>query len=119
MADGEILIGLSIFNHHTLIQKKKGGHVAWVRMEPLLSFPNPIGLLKDAPHPNAGKLLIEFILSEKGQKILRDSDHVPSSDLVDAPDPEVKHGFTVNFLSPVRLAQEQDGWKKIVDELFH
>lgn len=119
VADGEILIGLSIFNHHTLIQKKKGGHVAWVRMEPLLSFPNPIGLLKDAPHPNAGKLLIEFILSEKGQKILRDSDHVPSSDLVDAPDPEVKHGFTVNFLSPVRLAQEQDGWKKIVDELFH
>ncbi|RJG41480.1 hypothetical protein [Mesorhizobium sp. DCY119] len=55
----------------------------------------------------------------KGQKILRDSDHVPSSDLVDAPDPQVKHGFAVNFLSPVRLAQEQDGWKKIVDELFH
>lgn len=118
VADGEILIGLSIFNHHVLIQKKKGGHVAWVKMEPLLSFPNPIGLLKDAPHPHAGKLLIEFILSEKGQKILRDSDHVPSSNLVDAPEPEVKHGFSVNFLSPERLAQEQDGWKKIVDELF-
>ncbi|RJG41479.1 hypothetical protein [Mesorhizobium sp. DCY119] len=51
VADSEILIGLSIFNHHLLIQKKKGGHGAWVKMEPLLSFPNPIGLLKDAPHP--------------------------------------------------------------------
>ncbi|EUB98159.1 hypothetical protein PMI07_006473 [Rhizobium sp. CF080] len=118
VADRQILIGLSIFNHHTLIQKKKGGRVEWVKMEPLLSFPNPIGLLKDAPHPNAGKLLIEFILSEEGQKILRDSDHIPSSDLVDATDPSVKHGFKVNFLGPQRLEKEQDGWKKIVVDVF-
>jgi len=29
------------------------------------------------------------------------------------------HHTLIHFLSPVRLSQEQDGWKKIVDELFH
>jgi ABC-type Fe3+ transport system substrate-binding protein len=28
-----------------------------------------VGILKDAPHPNAARLLIEFLTSEDGQKV--------------------------------------------------
>ena len=49
---------------------------------------------------NAGKLLIEFILSEEGQTVLRNGNHVPASSKVDAKDPSLKRGFAVNYISP-------------------
>jgi iron(III) transport system substrate-binding protein len=39
---------------------------------------HPIALAKAAPHPNAGKLLIGFILSAEGQRMLRDQGRIPS-----------------------------------------
>jgi iron(III) transport system substrate-binding protein len=36
-----------------------------------------IVLAKGAPHPNAGKLLISFILSLEGQRMLRDQGRIP------------------------------------------
>jgi iron(III) transport system substrate-binding protein len=34
------------------------------------AFSRVTGLLKDAPHPNAGKLFIDFLLSQEGQTAL-------------------------------------------------
>jgi ABC-type Fe3+ transport system substrate-binding protein len=34
--------------------------------------------MKAAPHPSAGKLLISFILSAEGQRMLRDQGRIPS-----------------------------------------
>lgn len=48
--------------------RKKGAPVDWVAMEPL--FPNPpnaLALARRAPHPNAGKLWIDHILSKEVQ----------------------------------------------------
>ena len=48
--------------------RRKGAPVDWVAMEPL--FPNPpnaLALARRAPHPNAGKLWIDYILSKEVQ----------------------------------------------------
>lgn len=118
VADGTIQIGLQIFNHHTRIQKAKGGEVEWVKMEPLLAFPNPIGVIKGAPHPNAARLLIDYVLSAEGQTVLRDSSHIPASTKVNPPDPTLKNGFRVNFLDPVLAERESPKWRSILKEIF-
>lgn len=118
VADGTIQIGLQIFNHHTRIQKAKGGEVEWIKMEPLLAFPNPIGVIKGAPHPNAARLLIDFVLSEEGQTVLRESNHIPASTKVNPPDPALKNGFKVNFLDPVLAERESPKWRAMLKELF-
>ncbi len=44
----------------------------------MLTF-GTIALLKNAPHPNAGKLFLEYCLSEDGQKVTRDPDLSPAA----------------------------------------
>ncbi|HSK30558.1 MAG TPA: hypothetical protein VLA17_11400, partial [Candidatus Limnocylindria bacterium] len=58
--------------------KSQGGPVQYVFDEPAITYVHPIALAKGAPHPNAGKLLVSFILSAAGQRMLRDQGRIPS-----------------------------------------
>lgn len=59
--------------------QERGAPVNWVRMkEPLLAFPSLIGIAPRAPHPNAAKLYIDYVLSEEGQKLLSPSVRIPA-----------------------------------------
>ena len=100
LAEKQFPIGITIDNHHTLIANAKGGHVGWVALEPVLGLSNNIGLVKNASHPNAAKLLIDFILSEEGQIVLKNGHHIPASSKVEASDRRLKEGFRVNYISP-------------------
>jgi len=77
MASGEFPIAKGVF-HRSLQMQKKGAPIQWT------TFPTPvpaalrcIQLHADAPHPNAGKLFIDFILSKDGQSILNKLDRHP------------------------------------------
>jgi len=94
--------------------------VRWVAASPVLALSNNIGLMAGAPHPNAGMMLIEFNLSPEGQRILRDSNHIPASSKIDALDPALKKGFRSVYVNPAAaLAYTERGreayaeiWKK-------
>jgi len=100
LAAKQFAVGVTVDNHHTVIADEKGAHVNWVAIEPVLGLSNNIGLIKGAPHPNAAKLLIDFNLSAEGQTVLRNGNHIPASEKVEAADPSLKRGFTVNYISP-------------------
>ena len=88
---GEYQIALQIFNHHAVISAKKGAPVDWIKMEPATA--HAIGALdpQERPsHPNAAKLLADFILSKEGQEVFRQADYITASPLVPAPDPALK-----------------------------
>jgi iron(III) transport system substrate-binding protein len=57
--------------------------VQYVFDEPVITYVHPMVLAKGAPHPNAGKLLISFILSVEGQRMLRDQGRIPAHRDVD------------------------------------
>ena len=75
---GQYAIALSIFNHHAVVSAKKGAPVSWLKVEPIPAPFHSIGLVKNAPHPNAGRLLIDFLLSEEGQHAFADVDYLPA-----------------------------------------
>jgi len=100
LAAKEFPIGLTVDNHHVVIANGKGAHLRWVALSPVLGLSNNIGLIKGAPHPNAAKLLIDFNLSVEGQTVLKNGEHIPASDKVEARDPSLKRGFAVNYISP-------------------
>ena len=43
----------------------------------MITYIHPIALAKFAPNSNAAKLLMSFILSAEGQKMLRDQGRIP------------------------------------------
>jgi ABC-type Fe3+ transport system substrate-binding protein len=119
---GQYAIALSIFNHHAVLSAKKGAPVAWLKVEPIPAPFHCIGLVKNAPHPNAGKLLIDFLLSEEGQRTFADVEYLPAMPQVAAKSPEVKPeagGFSANFISPATASENIERWVKIKKELFN
>jgi ABC-type Fe3+ transport system substrate-binding protein len=64
--------GLAVMNNDHLTQaaKMRGAPLDSVAAYPVISRVHPIALGRYAPHPNVGKLFIDFVLSEEGQKIL-------------------------------------------------
>ena len=67
---GEYPMGLMMFNHHTVISAQKGAPSDWLKLEPVPVALDAVGMLKDAPHPNAARLLVDFLTSEDGQRVL-------------------------------------------------
>src|SRR5271165_1890981 len=67
---GEYPLCVMILNYHAAISMKAGAPVQWMKLEPLLQTMGLVSITGGAPHPNAARLMVEFMLSEAGQKIL-------------------------------------------------
>jgi ABC-type Fe3+ transport system substrate-binding protein len=118
---GEYPIGLMMFNHHTVISAQKGAPSDWIKMEPVPVALDAVGIVKDSPHPNAAKLLVDFLTSEEGQKVLQKADYLPSMPRVPAMKVGLRPedgGFKATFLRPDEIHDRIPGWIKIVSDLF-
>ena len=118
---GEYAIGMQIYNHHAAISAAAGAPVDWVKLEPLLGLFSEMGILKDAPHPNAARLFVEWVMSEEGQKVLADNDYLPANPAVAPRVPALRPdggGFKVDYISPMRARDELPKWTAIYQELF-
>ncbi len=70
VANGDILAGAAIDFYAYDQIAFSGDAVAFVRVAGTTAFtPDPISLLKGAPHPTAAKRFIEFVLSQRGQAL--------------------------------------------------
>lgn len=118
---GEYAIALNIFNNHAVISAAKGAPVDWIPMQPALGVLSVISVTKDAPHPNAARLFLDFLISEDGQKLFRAADYlpvdpkVPPKDLSLQPD---KDRFRVVFKTPEEVDRDMPAWTAIYQDIF-
>ena len=104
LAAGEFHAVTNTYAHIVARIKGQSGPVQYVFDEPVITYIHPVALAKSAPHPNAGKLFISFILSTDGQKMLRDQGRIPGHRDVE---PQVFSLRNVKlFASDPRLAKE-------------
>ena len=78
VASGEVPVGLSVYYHEVEPLMRSGAPVAELNIPPVFSFAAGTGLARRAPHPYAGVLFIDFLLSQ-GQQILAQHDNVPAN----------------------------------------
>jgi len=118
---GEYPVALQIFNHHAVISAKKGAPVDWIKMEPTTGSLSVISIHKNAPHPNAAKLLVDFIISKEGQQVFSEADYITAHPDVPAAVPTLKPTegkFHARFFTPEQTEEQMPEWKKVSDELF-
>jgi iron(III) transport system substrate-binding protein len=118
---GEYPMGLMMFNHHTVISAQKGAPSDWLKLEPVPVALDAVGVLKDAPHPSAARLLVDFLTSEEGQQVLQKANYLPAMPSVPALKAGLRPedgGFKATFLKPDQVHDHIPGWIKIVGELF-
>jgi ABC-type Fe3+ transport system substrate-binding protein len=120
-AAGEYPIVLNIFNHHAAMMAAKGAPIDWIKLDVIGAPMQVSGLLKDAQHPNAGKLFLDFMASAEGQAILARADLLPAMPGVAVTHPQVKPeaaGFDPIYLPQELLARDSERWIEIYRDLF-
>ena len=118
---GEYSIAMLIFNNHAVISKAKGAPSGWIPLDPSLGVLSVMSLTSKGPHPNAGKLLIDFAVSEEGQKLFRQADYMPADPDVPPNDPSLRPDgvkFRAKFFTPEEVDKNIPVWMGIYKDLF-
>jgi ABC-type Fe3+ transport system substrate-binding protein len=118
----EFAIAINMFNYHAVISRNAGAPVDWQAIEPVPGPVKTLGLAKNAPHPHAAMLFIDFLLSKDGQQILQEADYLPAHPDVPAKVANLKAGggkFTkVNYMAPELLFEKEEKWVELFQKLF-
>jgi ABC-type Fe3+ transport system substrate-binding protein len=118
---GESAIALQIFNHHAVISAQQGAPVDWIAMEPATVNLQLASITKGAPHPNAAKLMLEYQISEEGQKIFQAADYLPALPSVPAKVAKLKPeggNFQALYMNPDEIDENLPKWTEIFKQLF-
>lgn len=119
---GEYALFLSAGAQDIINQRKAGAPVKQIRMKEGVGITqNSMALIKNAPHPNAAKLWIEWNLSEEGQRSLAAAGYSPVRRGVPAAEPEATIGDSAILErddTPEAVAKLGDRIKRWTDALF-
>lgn len=121
--EGEYPIALNIFLHHPIISAQKGAPVAALPLQPVPSLNGTVLFIKGAKNPHAAMLLIDYMLSEEGQKTLEAADYLPahpnvSTNPVLQPIIPKKAGLKENFITPEKLFELNDKSEALLKKYF-
>jgi iron(III) transport system substrate-binding protein len=114
VASGEIPIAPNIYNHNAERLLVRGAPIRWKALQPTFGRANSVGVVRRAPHPHAGLLFADFMLSREGQTVLKARNRVPSSRAVDS----ALNDFPFTTIDPVITLDEDAKWSKLWSELF-
>jgi iron(III) transport system substrate-binding protein len=67
---GEFSVAVNLFGYRVMEMLEQGESIDLVRADPLMVRPAHLALARRAPHPNGGRLYIDFALSVAGQQII-------------------------------------------------
>ena len=117
VAAGEFKGVLTAYSQNFEQMKPTGAPVDWVYLNPVFANIHPVGLSTKAPHPSAGKLFIDFVLSKQGQELVRGMDRIP--DRIDTPPEQARfvEGIKPAF-APTEVLEEFERYAKIFHDIF-
>ena len=118
---GEYPIGLDMNSSHAAISAALGAPVRFVPLDPVTMTTQIAGISRGAPHPNAAKLFLDFMIARPGQEVFRDADYIPMRPDVPAKSPELKPeqgGYQALMLTPEEVDAKTEHWAKVFDDVF-
>jgi len=119
IAAGEDPLSPTIHSQGIATGQRRGAPVEWLNLEPVVASSNVSGLAKNAPHPNAALLFLDFMLAkETGQRVIRDVSRIPTHPEVLPNPPRLREGFDFINVDPVKYNDKIDHYSKLWHELF-
>ena len=117
---GEYAIALQSFPENAIFSASRGAPIQWIAMKPAMTaIVSTIGLIANSPNPNAGKLLVEFLCGEEGQRIYRDTHYIPAHPKVPPLEAELTPGkHRLVNLTPSEANDAMPRWAEIYKQLF-
>ena len=114
VAAGEVPVGLSMYASNIVPLMRKGAPIDFVPVQPVVARPQGIGVMKNAPHPNAGRLFADYVLSPEGQTLFESMGRVPASTKVKS----ALNNFPFTMIDPITVLDESMKWEKLWNGFF-
>ena len=116
---GEYAVALNNYVNLTVNVKMRGGATdCWV-LEPVTVFYGQVGVNSGAPHPNAARLVANFLASEDGQKVLTKGGRIPTRPGVETNPKGVLKDIEGKVVIPAVISgAEEAKWGKMFKEIF-
>jgi len=118
LAAGEFSLGLALFNTTVEFQKSQGAPVDWVALEPVIDKTHALGVSAHAPHPNAARLFVDYVLSREGQEIIAKSFRTPTRIDVDAIVPKLKCNDKKKVPPDMNIARDFEKYVKLYNTVL-
>lgn len=114
---GEFKASVSVYSQSYEILKSTGAPVEWVALDPVYASIHPSGIAAKAAHPNGARLFMDFLLSRRGQEILRSLRRIP--DRTDTPPdpPRLIEGIHPAVTAP-EIYEDFDRYVRLFNETF-
>jgi iron(III) transport system substrate-binding protein len=91
----------------------------WLNLEPVIASSNVSALAKNAPHPHAALLFLDFIVDkESGQRIIKEANRIPTHPEVLPSPTRLREGFDFINVDPVKYNDKIDYYSKLWHEWF-
>jgi iron(III) transport system substrate-binding protein len=120
---GEYTMAINIFLHQAIYSAQRGAPVAAETIEPVPSTVGAVQLSRGTKHPYAAMLLIDFLLSPDGQKVMAQEDYLPGNEKVE-PGPAQKAavprytGAKEQFINPVSMDEMRPRSTELFNKYF-
>ena len=117
VAAGEFKGALSGYSQTFEVLKPVGAPVDWVYLNPVFANIHPTGIAAKAPHPNAARLFIDFVLSKRGQEVIRGMNRIP--DRIDTPPDHARLIENIKpAFAPTEVLENFERYAKLFHEIF-
>ncbi|MDB5880316.1 MAG: putative transporter substrate-binding protein [Ramlibacter sp.] len=111
VVSGEVPLALTVYNYMPEQAKRKGAPIDWFALEPAFARSNAVGVARQSPHPAAGLLFHEYMLTD-AQQLMTTIDYVPSNTKVTSP----LKGVKIVITDPAGSLDDADKWGAMFDE---
>jgi iron(III) transport system substrate-binding protein len=118
VAAGEIPVAIDGYNHTGHLLKQKHAPIEIVFPEPYVTAKTPTGVWigSRAPHPHASALFVDFLLSEKGQRMMAAQGRwVSRQDIKYLVDPGTRR---IQMVSPLKWGERSQELVQLFDKLL-
>jgi iron(III) transport system substrate-binding protein len=117
VAAGEFKGALSGYSQTFEVLKPMGAPVDWVYLNPVFANIHPTGIAAKAPHPNVARLFIDFVLSKRGQEVIRSMNRIP--DRIDTPPEQARLIENIKpAFAPAEVLDNFERYAKLFQETF-
>jgi ABC-type Fe3+ transport system substrate-binding protein len=119
LAAGEYPVSVTTYGHRVEQLIARGAPIEWVRSDVVFVMPQLIGLSGRSKAPNAAKVWIDFLISQDGQKVLRELRRIPAHPKVDPIPPRLTRGVKLHYVKPTEKADNYNQLMKGFRDIFH
>ena len=118
VAAGEFDLAVETNLNSVLSLASQGAPLWFAPIQPLFYSPSLVYLSQNAPHPHAGALLIDFLLSEDGQRIIASTNRMPAQSKVKLREAQLLEGLDIRMPDLLDIGKRYNAIGKQYREIF-